>query len=145
MSADVIRKAFNETEEEFLYLVKRVWPLRPEIASSGSCCLVGAIVEDMIYVANLGDSRAVLGRSGADGRAVAERLTSDHNVAVEEVRKELLERHPDDPDIVVYKDGEWRIKGLIQVRKLLIILLISFKFMLLFLQFAVAIPFYLIT
>jgi len=47
---------------------------------------------------------------------VAERLSSDHNVAVEEVRKELTELHPDDSHIVVYTRGVWRIKGIIQVR-----------------------------
>ena len=97
--------------------MKHSWLSRPQIASVGSCCLVGAITEDMIYVANLGDSRAVLGRKGPDGRAVAERLTSDHNVALEEVRKELADNHPDDSHIVVNNRGVWRIKGIIQVRK----------------------------
>lgn len=117
MSADVIKKAFDATEEEFLHLVKHSWVSRPQIASVGSCCLVGAITEDVIYVANLGDSRAVLGRKGVDGRVVTERLTRDHNVAVEEVRKEMVENHPDDSHIVVYTRGVWRIKGIIQVRK----------------------------
>lgn len=117
LSAEVIRKAFDATEEEFLHLVKQSWLSRPQIASVGSCCLVGAIVDDVLYVANLGDSRAVLGRRSANGNAVvAERLSSDHNVAVEEVRKELTELHPDDSHIVVYTRGVWRIKGIIQVR-----------------------------
>ena len=123
---DVIKKAFDATEEDFLHLVKHSWLTRPQIASVGSCCLMGAITEDMIYVANLGDSRAVLGRKGPDGRAVAERLTSDHNVALEEVRKELADNHPDDSHIVVYNRGVWRIKGIIQVRKMFLNLLRKF-------------------
>lgn len=118
LSADVIKKAFDATEEEFFHLVKRSWPTRPQIASVGSCCLVGAITDDVLYVANLGDSRAVLGRKVAEGRSqpvVAERLSSDHNVAEEEVRKELEAMHPDDSHIVVYTRGVWRIKGIIQV------------------------------
>lgn len=116
LSAEVMKKAFAATEEEFLHLVKHSWLARPQIASVGSCCLVGAITNDMIYVANLGDSRAVLGRRAANGRSsIAERLSSDHNVAVEEVRKELAEMHPDDSHIVVYTRGVWRIKGIIQV------------------------------
>ncbi|KAJ0982096.1 hypothetical protein J5N97_010351 [Dioscorea zingiberensis] len=115
-SAEVIRKAFDATEEEFVHLVRQSWVSRPQLASVGSCCLVGAIAGDVLYVANLGDSRAVLGRR--DGRAVvAERLSSDHNVAVEEVRKELRENHPDDSHIVVYNRGVWRIKGIIQVSR----------------------------
>ncbi|XP_010277132.1 PREDICTED: probable protein phosphatase 2C 63 [Nelumbo nucifera] len=120
LSADVLKKAFDATEEEFLHLVKRSWPARPQIASVGSCCLVGAISNDMLYVANLGDSRAVLGRKASEGRrnlVVAERLSTDHNVAVEEVRKEVEALHPDDSHIVVYTRGVWRIKGIIQVSR----------------------------
>ncbi|KAJ6822682.1 putative protein phosphatase 2C 78 [Iris pallida] len=117
LSVDVIKKAFNATEEEFLHLVKQSWLTRPQIASVGSCCLVGAITEDMVYVANLGDSRAVLGRKGVDGRPVAERMSSDHNVALEEVRREVVALHPDDSHIVVHTRGVWRIKGIIQVSR----------------------------
>lgn len=118
LSVDVIKKAFDATEEEFLHLVKRALPARPQIASVGSCCLVGAISNDELYVANLGDSRAVLGRRDSESKknsVVAERLSNDHNVALEEVRKELEALHPDDSHIVVYTRGVWRIKGIIQV------------------------------
>ncbi|XP_072957096.1 probable protein phosphatase 2C 78 [Typha angustifolia] len=118
LSAEVIKEAFDATEEEFLRLVRTSCLSRPQIASVGSCCLVGAITDETLYVANLGDSRAVLGRRGSDGRGVvAERLSSDHNVAVEEVRKELAALHPDDSHIVVHSRGVWRIKGIIQVSR----------------------------
>ncbi|GMN37845.1 hypothetical protein TIFTF001_007155 [Ficus carica] len=120
LSADVIRKAFSATEEEFLRLVKQSLLARPQIASVGSCCLVGAIANDVLYVANLGDSRAVLGRQGSGSKknlVVAERLSTDHNVGVEEVRKEVEALHPDDSHIVVYTRGVWRIKGIIQVSR----------------------------
>lgn len=120
LSADVIKKAFNATEEEFLHVVKRSLPARPQIASVGSCCLVGAISNGVLYVANLGDSRAVLGRKASEGRknpVVAERLSTDHNVSVEEVRREVEALHPDDSHVVVYTRGVWRIKGIIQVSR----------------------------
>lgn len=121
LSAEVIKKAFDATEEEFLHLVKRSWSARPQIASVGSCCLVGAIAKDVLYVANLGDSRAVLGRRVSENRknmlVVAERLSVDHNVGVEEVRKEVEALHPDDSHIVVFSRGVWRIKGIIQVSR----------------------------
>ncbi|GMJ00590.1 Arabidopsis Pp2c clade D 5 [Hibiscus trionum] len=120
LSADVIKKAFNATEEEFLHLVKQSFPLRPQIASVGSCCLVGAISNDVLYVANLGDSRVVLGRRASKDKknmVVVERLSQDHNVGVEEVRKEVEALHPDDSHIVVYTRGVWRIKGIIQVSR----------------------------
>lgn len=116
LSSEAIKKAFESTEEEFLHLVKHSWLSRPKIASVGSCCLVGAITDDTLYVANLGDSRAVLGKRGSDGkRVVAERLSTDHNAAAEEVRKELTALHPDDSHIVVHTRGVWRVKGIIQV------------------------------
>ncbi|XP_024991151.1 probable protein phosphatase 2C 63 isoform X2 [Cynara cardunculus var. scolymus] len=69
------------------------------------------------------DSRAVLGRRATDGRmvhsstVVAERLSTDHNVGVEEVRKEVKALHPEDSHIVIHTHGVWRIKGIIQVSR----------------------------
>ncbi|KAK2664922.1 hypothetical protein Ddye_003496 [Dipteronia dyeriana] len=120
LSADVIKKAFHATEEEFCLLVKRALPLQPQIASVGSCCLVGAISNDVLYVANLGDSRAVLGRKvfeDSRSKVAAERLSTDHNVGDEDVRREVEALHPDDSHIVVYTRGVWRIKGIIQVSR----------------------------
>jgi serine/threonine protein phosphatase PrpC len=69
-------------------------------------------------VANLGDSRVVLGRRYSENKnypVEAVRLSTDHNVADEEVRREVEALHPDDSHIVVYTRGVWRIKGIIQV------------------------------
>ncbi|CAA3003300.1 probable phosphatase 2C 63 [Olea europaea subsp. europaea] len=120
LSVDVLKKAFNATEEDFTRLVKRSLPFRPQIVSVGSCCLVGAISDGQLYVANLGDSRAVLGSRGSDRKrnsVVAERLSTDHNVSCESVRMEVEAQHPDDSPIVVNCHGVWRIKGIIQVSR----------------------------
>ncbi|OEL21024.1 putative protein phosphatase 2C 29 [Dichanthelium oligosanthes] len=120
LSAEVIQKAFGATEDEFVGMVQKAWPQQPRIMSVGSCCLVGAIENGTLYVANLGDSRAVLGHRAAPGRGkrvVAERLSRDHNVADEDVRREVAEMHPDDSHIVLNSHGVWRIKGIIQVSR----------------------------
>ncbi|GAB2259924.1 hypothetical protein Droror1_Dr00010779 [Drosera rotundifolia] len=123
LSTDVMRRAIKATEEDFLKFVKKAQFTDPEVALSGSCCLVGAISDGMLYIANVGDSRAVLGRRVGDGgifclpSAVAQRLTSDHNVGIEAVRKEVRALHPDDVNIVVHTRGFWRIKGIIQVSR----------------------------
>ena len=96
-------------------LVRRTRFIKPLIAAVGSCCLVGVIWRGTLYVANLGDSRAVVGSLGRSNKIVAVPLTIDHNASVEEVRQELISRHPDDSQIVVLKHGVWRIKGIIQV------------------------------
>ncbi|CAL4884714.1 unnamed protein product [Urochloa decumbens] len=117
ISEDVVRSAFSATEEGFLTLVRRTHFIKPLIAAVGSCCLVGVIWRGTLYVANLGDSRAVIGCLGRFNKIVAEPLTRDHNASMEEVRQELISRHPDDSQIVVLKHGVWRIKGIIQVSR----------------------------
>jgi pyruvate dehydrogenase phosphatase len=116
MSADVITKAFLATEEEFLALVKKQWQHKPQLASVGSCCLVGVIYNGELYTANAGDSRAVLGRLDEATKEIkAVQLSYEHNASLESVREELRSLHPDDPQIVLMKHTVWRVKGLIQV------------------------------
>ena len=116
MSADVITKAFLATEEEFLSLVRKQWLIKPLLASVGACCLVGIVCSGLLYIANAGDSRAVLGRMEKTVKQVkAVQLSIEHNASIESVREELHSLHPDDPRIVVMKHKVWRVKGLIQV------------------------------
>lgn len=104
------------TEEGFFSVVTKQWPMKPQIAAVGSCCLVGVICNRTLYVANLGDSRAVLGRTVmATGDVLALQLSSEHNVSIDSVRQEMHSLHPDDSQIVVLKHNVWRVKGLIQV------------------------------
>ncbi|ONK71038.1 uncharacterized protein A4U43_C04F4070 [Asparagus officinalis] len=117
ISEDVVRNAFSATEDGFLTLVRRSRQIKPLIAAMGSCCLVGVIWRGTLYVANLGDSRAVLGCLGRSNNIIAEQLTRDHNASMEDVRQELRSLHPDDSHIVVMKHGVWRIKGIIQVSR----------------------------
>lgn len=115
ISEDVVRSAFSATEEGFLAHVRRTHQIKPLISAIGSCCLVGVIWRGTLYLANLGDSRAVIGYLGRSNNIIAEQLTRDHNACMEEVRQELRSLHPDDSNIVVLKHGVWRIKGIIQV------------------------------
>ncbi|XP_061976600.1 probable protein phosphatase 2C 38 isoform X2 [Populus nigra] len=118
MSADVINKAFLATEEEFLSLVKNQWLQKPQIASVGACCLVGVVCSGVLYIANAGDSRAVLGRLERAFKEIkAVQLSYEHNASIESVREELHSLHPDDPHIVVLKNKVWRVKGLIQISR----------------------------
>ncbi|KAH0722876.1 hypothetical protein KY290_005531 [Solanum tuberosum] len=118
MSVEVIRKAFQATEEGFLSIVTRRWPTQPQIAAVGSCCLVGVICSGTLYVANLGDSRAVLGRLvKATGEILAIQLSAEHNASIESIRQEMHSLHPDDSQIVVLKHNVWRVKGIIQITR----------------------------
>lgn len=118
VSAAVIKKAFLATEEEFLSLVREQWLTKPQIASVGTCCLVGVICDGLLYVANAGDSRMVLGRACKLVRGVmAVQLSTEHNASEESVRDELRSLHPNDSQIVVLKHKVWRVKGIIQISR----------------------------
>jgi len=116
VSEITIKKAFASTEEGFLSLVKKQWLSKPHMASVGSCCLVGVICNGLLYIANAGDSRVVLGRAERGTREVtALQLSTEHNANIETVRNELRCLHPNDSQIVVQKHKVWRVKGIIQV------------------------------
>ena len=129
MSADVINKAFLATEEEFLSLVEKLWLHKPPIASVGSCCLIGIICSGELYIANAGDSRAVLGRLDEATKDIkAIQLSAEHNASRASVREELRSLHPNDPQIVVMKHRVWRVKGLIQLYFFLNVIILTLKF-----------------
>ncbi|KAI4334989.1 hypothetical protein L6164_013679 [Bauhinia variegata] len=118
VTTETIQRAFLRTEEGFNALVSELWSTRPSIATVGTCCLVGVIFQQTLFVANLGDSRVVLGKKvGNTGGMAAIQLSTEHNANLEAIRHELKELHPDDPQIVVLKHGVWRVKGIIQVSR----------------------------
>ncbi|XP_019424704.1 PREDICTED: probable protein phosphatase 2C 42 isoform X1 [Lupinus angustifolius] len=115
---ETIQMAFLQTEEGFTALVSQMWRNLPDLATTGTCCLVGMIFQENLFVASLGDSRLVLGtRDGNNGRVNAIQLSTEHNANIEAIRQELADLHPHDPDIVVDKNGAWRVKGIIQVTR----------------------------
>ncbi|KAL5717683.1 [pyruvate dehydrogenase (acetyl-transferring)]-phosphatase [Ranunculus cassubicifolius] len=116
VTSETIQRAYLQTEAGFTSLVSQLWSTRPQMATVGTCCLVGVISQKTLYIANLGDSRAVLGKKvGREIEAI--QLSSEHNANLEPVRNELNEAHPNDPQVVVNKHGVWRVKGIIQVSR----------------------------
>ncbi|KAE8695072.1 putative protein phosphatase 2C 38 [Hibiscus syriacus] len=94
------------------------WHAKPHIASVGSCCLTGVIYNGPLYIANVSDSRVVLGRSGRGTKGVkALQLSMVLNASVDNVREEHRTFHPNDPKIIVMKHKVWRGKGLIQISR----------------------------
>ncbi|KAE8698223.1 putative protein phosphatase 2C 28 [Hibiscus syriacus] len=118
VTAETIQRAFQQTEEGFTALVSELWSTRPNMATVGTCSLVGVIYQRTLFIANLGDSRVVLGKKvGNTGEIAAIQLSTEHNANIEAIRHELKDLHPNDPQIVVLKHGVWRVKGIIQVSR----------------------------
>lgn len=120
INEDALREAFATTENDFMLVVERGYELQKKLATAGSCCLVGVIWGGVLYIANLGDSRAIVGTLGRCRKITTEQLTTEHNCIREEIREELKALHPNDPDIVEVRRGAWRVKGIIQVFLLLL-------------------------
>ncbi|KAI9108194.1 hypothetical protein K1719_021067 [Acacia pycnantha] len=53
MSVDVLRKAFQATEEGFMSVVAKQWQMKPQIAAVGSCCLIVVLKHNVWRVKGL--------------------------------------------------------------------------------------------
>ncbi|CAJ1908729.1 unnamed protein product [Sphenostylis stenocarpa] len=112
-----MRETISAVEDEFLSYVRVNYNVSPQILKVGSCCLVGVIWNGVLQIANLGDSRAIVGSVSRCNKLSVEQLTVDHNVNRDEIRQEVRDLHPNDPDIVSVSRGAWRIEGVIQVSR----------------------------
>ena len=73
---EAIRKGFDEAEKTFLSSAMVNSSYSAElIETSGTCALILIIIENICYVANLGDSRALLSEDSGDK---IYQLTVDH-------------------------------------------------------------------
>eukprot|EP00735_Rhodelphis_limneticus_P013269 TRINITY_DN686_c0_g1::TRINITY_DN686_c0_g1_i1::g.28928::m.28928 TRINITY_DN686_c0_g1::TRINITY_DN686_c0_g1_i1::g.28928 ORF type:complete len:374 (-),score=47.19,sp/Q9SL76/P2C19_ARATH/39.37/2e-60,PP2C/PF00481.16/1.8e-46,PP2C_2/PF13672.1/2.7e-05 TRINITY_DN686_c0_g1_i1:228-1307(-) len=79
---DALMKAHIEAE-------KKLISSRIDISCSGSTAVSCLLQGNKIYTSNLGDSRAVLGQKGKDGKLVAVPLSIDHKPDVPAERKRI--------------------------------------------------------
>ena len=84
---EALRKGFESAEKHFLDTIASQ-SKTTVIERSGSCAIVVLIVGDMCYVANVGDSRAVL--SGESGHRVYP-LSSDHKPSDTAEQRRIIE------------------------------------------------------
>ncbi|KAF3778007.1 putative protein phosphatase 2C 43 [Nymphaea thermarum] len=120
---DAIRESFSSTDEEFLEAVGRTREPKPLIAAAGSCCLVGIVLAGgTVYVANAGNSRAVLGRfldSHMPKDFVVEQLSEDHLASTSDSVKQspVSPAQLGDPNIVEVNTGVCGARGFVQVTR----------------------------
>ncbi|GAU17922.1 hypothetical protein TSUD_330460 [Trifolium subterraneum] len=111
-----LRNAVAATENAFLEYVKDHVIQVPTLGKIGTCCLAGVLWNGTLHIANLGDSRAVIG-SMFNRRILPVQLTRDHSCENPEIRQELEALHPGDETIVMHARGAWRVKGIIMVSR----------------------------
>eukprot|EP01117_Protostelium_nocturnum_P013731 TRINITY_DN5157_c0_g1_i4.p1 TRINITY_DN5157_c0_g1~~TRINITY_DN5157_c0_g1_i4.p1 ORF type:complete len:470 (+),score=118.06 TRINITY_DN5157_c0_g1_i4:1381-2790(+) len=103
--AKSIRKAF--TSADFEFLTSNLLKSDPA-GLAGACINMVVLDKNQLYVANAGDSRAVLGTRNDESRYEATQLSIDQTAETEKDR--IRAEHPNDKDVVV----RGRIKGGLQ-------------------------------
>ena len=100
-----LKEAFNRVEMEFKELALRTYKKGQGRASTvGSCALVVVIYNDILYVANLGDSKASLIRYDENNKEYYyEKLMNRHNSEKPREKEKLYKMFPNEKDIVVCK------------------------------------------
>uniref|UniRef100_A0A8C9R5A9 [Pyruvate dehydrogenase [acetyl-transferring]]-phosphatase 2, mitochondrial n=1 Tax=Scleropages formosus TaxID=113540 RepID=A0A8C9R5A9_SCLFO len=98
-----------EAQADFGELVSRYMPLRTALSGCTAC--VAHLDGPDLHVANLGDSRAVIGVQEEDGTWSALTVTNDHNAENPEEVQRVLSKHPATEEKTVVKHG--RLLGLL--------------------------------
>lgn len=122
VNLEVIREAYRRTEDAFVDLVRQNWQSQPQLAFVGSCCLVGVVLRNVLYVANAGDSRAVVAQwpNGGDLNDMQViQLSVDYTANDPERRAELLMEHP--TLSFAFASGQWYIRRALHSLQVIII------------------------
>ncbi|KAL5059471.1 hypothetical protein RYX36_031075 [Vicia faba] len=108
---DFSQDVVDKMEKRFMLDADELHHREPQRVLASSGCLCCIIWKGILYIANVGDSRAVMGSLGPFDILCVRQLVRDHNAGNKHVKKELTRLHPDDPDIVKYDNDAWRVAG----------------------------------
>ncbi|KAH9620083.1 hypothetical protein KSS87_016228 [Heliosperma pusillum] len=137
-----LSEGLRKTEDAYLDIADKMLDENPELALMGSCVLAMLMKGEDVYVMNVGDSRAVLGRNkepdlrlgkvdqdlerineesmyefevsdGVRCNLTALQLTIDHSTSVEEEVQRIRDEHPDD----CFAVSNDRVKGSLKVTR----------------------------
>ncbi|KAI5426875.1 probable protein phosphatase 2C 43 [Lathyrus oleraceus] len=117
MSEDILRDVVDRMEKRFMLDADELHYHQPERVQASSSCLCCIIWKGRLYIANLGDSRAVMGSLGPFDILRVQQLVRDHNAGNRHIKVELARLHPDDPNIVMYHRDAWRVRGISKVSR----------------------------
>lgn len=114
VSEHVLGEAIVATESGYQELVRASNDPNGAFSTVGSCCLIAILWKNRIFLANLGDSEAVVGRFRLN-KMIAVPLNSIHNTRSFDERNRYENEHPEDPMPLVHTNYTWRIKGILPV------------------------------
>ncbi|RHN63884.1 putative protein-serine/threonine phosphatase [Medicago truncatula] len=118
VSEDIMEQAVDFIEKGFKEYVTNNIDDDGRVGSVGSCCLFGIIWGRTLFVANVGDSRAILGSSkGFFKRPHVVQLTVDHHVSHAAAREEIRNHITNDPFVLCKNRGSLRVKSLIEITR----------------------------
>jgi serine/threonine protein phosphatase PrpC len=104
-----LTESFQDTDQEFLKLG----------LASGTTATVLLVVGNEIYIANAGDSSAILAErtpvseNSAETKLVATKVTADHRASNEDEKKRIK----DQGGLVLWYNGSWRVNGVMAVSR----------------------------
>ncbi|XP_058748565.1 probable protein phosphatase 2C 43 [Vicia villosa] len=134
MTVTILREVVEEIENRFMEFARSSFEHQhqQQIGLVSSGCLICFIWRGTLYVANVGDSRAVLGSRKGVGpfkRLCVKQMVRVHSCENSDIKKELRTWHPDDNLIYelnelrdeahshICKGQIWTMKGLIQTSR----------------------------
>jgi pyruvate dehydrogenase phosphatase len=117
--AQALQRAFVATDNLFMDKCSELFKRgQRKAATVGTCALVALIRDGIVYVANVGDSRAVIAtRDTVTGKYSATSMSIEHNARDPALQKELSDAHPGEPNIVVQKRNAYYVKGRLQLTR----------------------------
>jgi len=97
-----IINAYNKVEEDWVKLTKEAFDKGfPKVAYVGSCALIAVVKDNKLYVANAGDSKAVLLRKKDDNTYERIKVSKTFNANKKYEKERLKKQFPKEDDIVI--------------------------------------------
>ncbi|KAK2404143.1 Protein phosphatase 2C family protein [Trifolium repens] len=120
MTELILRQVVHQMERGFIEFARNSFEQQHEIQNSlvSSGCLICIIWRGRLFVANVGDSRAIIGSQKSIGpfkRLVPEQIVRDHNFLNPDIQQELTELQSDHNNHSRYECIE--VKGLIETSR----------------------------
>jgi len=122
MTENILREVVEEIETGFMAYAEGEYQQhhQSQIALVSSGCLICIIWKGTLYLANVGNSRAILGSRKGFGpfkRWDVKQMLRDHDCNNLEIRTELARLHPEEEQVCNEIGERWYVKSLSETRR----------------------------